>query len=414
MEQELIDEFFKLKIDNKPNKEKSKKGGEVFTPASLINEMLDKLPEEVWKEKNYKWFDPAAGCGQFLWEVYKRLIKNFDKEHIIKNMLYMSELYEENYKECIKIFGENANIYNVDTLKYDWSEKFDVIVGNPPYNLPNSKLTGNNIWHKFVWKAFDLLKEGGYLTFVHPQGWRKPESKYTKNKGIFNKMTKECKMMHLNIIEKSESLRIFNACVKVDWYVIKNEKPEKDFLTQVCDINDIYRMLDLKLWNWLPNGYYDEIYKLIDGDEKICIFFNNYNDPRKPHIKKEKVFHTEAKCLNTDKNNEFIYPVINTIPRTGPRFFYSNTKDLGFFDEPKVIFGLCHPLNSVIIDLEGKYGLSNMSAGIKVDNIDDANNIKRALQSSKFKRLLKEMIWGNFQIDWRLFRDFNKDFWKHL
>jgi hypothetical protein len=84
------------------------------------------------------------------------------------------------------------------------------------------------------------------------------------------------------------------------------------------------------------------------------------------------------------------------------------------FDEPKVIFGLCHPLNSVIIDLEGKYGLSNMSAGIKVDNIDDANNIKRALQSSKFKRLLKEMIWGNFGIDWRLFRDFNRDFWKHL
>jgi hypothetical protein len=35
----------------KPNEHQKKKNGEVFTPLELVNEMLDKLPKEVWKEK---------------------------------------------------------------------------------------------------------------------------------------------------------------------------------------------------------------------------------------------------------------------------------------------------------------------------------------------------------------------------
>ena len=37
------------------------KFGEVFTPMELIEEMLDKLPENVWKNPELKWLDPANG-----------------------------------------------------------------------------------------------------------------------------------------------------------------------------------------------------------------------------------------------------------------------------------------------------------------------------------------------------------------
>ena len=40
----------------------------------LVNEMLDKLPKEVWKNKNLKWLDPATGMGNFPIAVYLRLI----------------------------------------------------------------------------------------------------------------------------------------------------------------------------------------------------------------------------------------------------------------------------------------------------------------------------------------------------
>ena len=41
------------------------KFGEVFTPPSLINEMLNKLPKSVWSNKDLKWLDPANGVGNF-------------------------------------------------------------------------------------------------------------------------------------------------------------------------------------------------------------------------------------------------------------------------------------------------------------------------------------------------------------
>ena len=42
-----------------------KKFGEVMTPISLVKEMLDTLPKEVWSNPNLKWLDPANGAGTF-------------------------------------------------------------------------------------------------------------------------------------------------------------------------------------------------------------------------------------------------------------------------------------------------------------------------------------------------------------
>ncbi len=56
------------------NKDKSKKLGEVFTPASLINDMLDQLPEEVWSDPDKTWFDPCAGKGNFPSHIAHRLM----------------------------------------------------------------------------------------------------------------------------------------------------------------------------------------------------------------------------------------------------------------------------------------------------------------------------------------------------
>jgi type I restriction-modification system DNA methylase subunit len=58
----------------KPKDVEKKLNGEVFTPISLINEMLDKLPSNVWTNPNLKWFDPASGMGNFPIAIYLRLI----------------------------------------------------------------------------------------------------------------------------------------------------------------------------------------------------------------------------------------------------------------------------------------------------------------------------------------------------
>ena len=83
-----------------PTEEGRKNRGEVFTPLTLVDDMLDKLPPDVWTNPNLKWLDPTNGIGNYPIRVYMRLMgllpdktiglrKKFKKEkerhnHIIK------------------------------------------------------------------------------------------------------------------------------------------------------------------------------------------------------------------------------------------------------------------------------------------------------------------------------------------
>ena len=212
------------------NENNKKQYGEVFTPRPLINEMLDKLPKEVWSNKELKWFDPAVGIGNFMIEIYWRLMDNIDisdlnerKSHILSNMLYMSELNEENIKECKKIFNEEINIYEGDTLQmpddYFPIDKFDIIVGNPPYNEAGviKKNRGVSLWTKFVIKSFNMLKDDGYLLFITPISWMGSPK-------ILKEFLKR-EIIYLNINECRRHFRKVGSTFS--YYLIRNKNVEK-------------------------------------------------------------------------------------------------------------------------------------------------------------------------------------------
>ena len=182
------------------------KYGEVFTPTTLINEMFDKLPKSVWKNKDLKWLDPANGTGNFPMLAYTKLMTGLEKEipnkqkrsdHIIKNMLYMVELNPKNVAISRKIFGSDANIAcaNFLTEEDKWKkefggiDKFDIIMGNPPYNsggirakttqkVKRDQTKSKSIWPDFVKNSLTLLKNtNSYLLFIHPASWISLKSK---------------------------------------------------------------------------------------------------------------------------------------------------------------------------------------------------------------------------------------------
>lgn len=186
----LIDEPKKLLelIDTclKPKEVEKKKFGEVFTPMEMVNEMLDKLPSKIWTNEKLKWFDPAAGMGNFPIAIYLRLmdtlkdkIKNEHerKRHILENMLYMSEINKKNCFVIKQIFNMNnkyqLNLYCGYTLKMDIKkvfkvDKFDIIIGNPPYNKELTRVGALPLYNEFIEKFIDLCR---YLTFIVPSRW---------------------------------------------------------------------------------------------------------------------------------------------------------------------------------------------------------------------------------------------------
>ncbi len=178
-----------------PRKKQKEEKGEVFTPIELVEDMLSHLPASIWKNPELKWLDPANGIGNFPVMAFYRLNEGLRdvipnektrKKHIIENMLYMTELQSSNSRIARNIFsklceGCEPNIWTTNSLElspttlkaHGWPENFDVIMGNPPFNAGGILKGGGTLWPKFVKLAFTLVAPNGYITFIHPPGWRK-------------------------------------------------------------------------------------------------------------------------------------------------------------------------------------------------------------------------------------------------
>lgn len=70
---------------------------EIFTPPSLVNEMLDKLPPEAW-EPAKTYCDPACGDGNFLVEVLKRKLALGQNDAL--QFIYGVDIMLDNIFEC--------------------------------------------------------------------------------------------------------------------------------------------------------------------------------------------------------------------------------------------------------------------------------------------------------------------------
>jgi len=415
--QSLIDkpkELLEL-IDSclKPKKLEKDQFGEVFTPMTLINEMLDKLPIEVWNNPNLKWFDPASGMGNFPVAVYLKLMEGLKsqipndeerKKHIIEKMLYMGELNKKNCFITQQIFNMNneykLNLYEGNTLELDtkqvWGiEKFDIVIGNPPYNKSKDGTLkggygGRSLWDLFVVKALEnWVKENRFLVFIHPPSWRKP------NHYLWDVLSKK-QLLYLKQYSKKDGLKIFGCSTLVDYYVLENKPIYKETIIDGQDAKTY--TINIREWDFLPSGVFDTIQKIVGKNE--VIYSSSIYDTRRPYISKNQ----------TEKNK---LPVVHSMTKKDGLGFVYSSEDKGHFNVPKVIlsFGeFQYPYN----DYKREYGMSQICFGLPIKSKEEGDKIVEAINSDKFKEVLKYTKWSTFQTDWRMFNYFRKDFWKEF
>jgi hypothetical protein len=392
------------------------KFGEVFTSNVLIDELFDNLPASSWTNSELNWLDPCSGKGNFLAIAYSRLMNGLSKkirdktkrsQHILTNMLYMVELNPSNVQELQKLFGKNANISGANFLdnKEKWEKdlgqtQFDIIVGNPPFQvLKTGKYEGSvgnrTLWDKFLDKVFkeDVIKSKGYLAFINPSNWRRPEHR------IYTLLTRENTLKYLHIYGKKDGQSLLGAQTRFDLYIVQEGKPTKNHKTQIIDEKQHKHSLNISSWPFLPNYSYTKIKSiLVPVTKGISIIFSAGD--------------YDARKLSKKRTKNHRFSVVHNITQKGLGIRFAKDKKNTQIGVPKVLLNFNerqYPYN----DYRGEYGMSQLTFGIPIKSKKEGEQWISVIESPKFKEILRATKWGAFQTDYRMFKYFTTDLKKY-
>lgn len=177
------------------SQEYKKINGQFFTPLPIARLMAGYAQQS---EKNIKILDPGVGAGVLICTLTEHLISNNVTEEINvtcyeidKNLIdVVSNVFSclqkwvqsRGKKFTFNIINEDFILSNSLTLNGNKSDKYDIVITNPPYfkisredirtKAANEFVSGHaNIYALFIGVSLTLLKSNGQIIFISPRSF---------------------------------------------------------------------------------------------------------------------------------------------------------------------------------------------------------------------------------------------------
>jgi len=343
--------------------------GEVFTPITLVEEMLDKLPKEVFESKTTTFLDPCFGTGSFLRTIGLRLKAAGHSSENINSRLFGFEVDSRMFNETKRKFN-GINISKEDFLNTDINMKFDVIVGNPPYQ--NSSDSGSEaLWLKFILKSSKISDK---VLFITPKSWcNLSEASY--NSSLFNIF--KSRLSYANISNNIKENYFKGIGSTFSYFLLTEERKDNNFIIE-SDSGSF--KLSYDLIKWIPSNINLITLSILNktlwsNSEKLKGSLNEITGYRKGG----KHIHSNG-----------LYKVSNTSAQySKDTWLYTNVPQ-DIMNLPKVIFS-DSGYNKPYYD-SGSINLGHHSRAFFVKDESEANDLINFLESDLIKFLIKTTV----------------------
>jgi hypothetical protein len=139
--------------------------GLVYVPFSMAKILVDKLPKNKYNKED---------VTILIYNALSGTIPLLLKEKFPKARIICAEYFEYFKEHLIRLGFEVTDCFSTESnkIKIGIDMKFDVVVGNPPYQAP--KKGDYSFWARFVDSGYKLLNDKGYLSMIIPAGWMSP------------------------------------------------------------------------------------------------------------------------------------------------------------------------------------------------------------------------------------------------